>query len=110
MSAVRDRLLRHVPTLGEVFLTEDHAFPEPVEAMLRSAERPIVVALGADVGYFGVPRRPDARVVAVEPDPSNVAVLRDGASENAGDWQVLEACAAARSGDVDFEAWGWKET
>jgi len=99
VSAVRDRLLRHVPTLGEVFLTEDHAFPEPVEAMLRSAERPIVVALGADVGYFGVPRRPDARVVAVEPDPSN-----------AGDWQVLEACAAARSGDVDFEAWGWKET
>lgn len=109
-------LIRHrsadVVTLGEIFHRPDYEPPAEVAAMLARRGRALrILDLGANVGLFGVfaaGRWPEASVVAVEPDPGNLAVLRRCVQRTArgAAWQVVPAAAAAEDGAVAFESGG----
>jgi FkbM family methyltransferase len=106
-------VLRHrTPDLGgltEVFVNDDYAFGEDVLAALPAGRPVRVVDLGANIGLFGLKllaARPDAQIVAVEPDPANARVLRETIEQNDAQpsWRVIEACAAAEDGVRSFVA------
>ena len=97
-----------VITMEEVLSERQYEPPPPLRDVFRSNGRPLRVAdLGANVGLFSawlLNRRPDARIVAFEPDPANAAVLHETvrANHRERDWQVVKACAAARDGELSF--------
>jgi FkbM family methyltransferase len=103
--------LRHATpdlhTLEEIFRLGHYSPPPEAQAALQ-ARRPLrVVDLGANIGAFGaliIGLRPDARVVALEPDPANAAVHRMSveAYRGPGSWELVEACAATQDGEVAF--------
>jgi FkbM family methyltransferase len=103
-------LVRHgtpdVAALGEVFYERHYDPPHQVAAFLRSLGRPpTILDLGANVGFFAAFAStwfPDAPLVAFEPDPSNVGLLRRVAAANDWDWDVVEAAAAPADGVVPF--------
>lgn len=107
-------LIRHrsadVVTLGEIFHRPDYDPPPQIAALL--ADRPLrILDLGANVGLFGVfaaGRWPQASVIAVEPDPDNLAVLQScvALADRGEAWQVMAAAAAAHDGTVSFESGG----
>jgi len=108
-------LIRHrtpdVVTLGEVFHRPDYAPPERVAALLGGSP-PRALDLGANVGLFGAylfGRWPRATVTAVEADAANAAVLREVVALNGLEqrWEVIEAAAGPRAGDVRFAAGGY---
>ena len=82
--------------------------PASVHATLSSRGDELrVVDLGGNIGCFGLlllGRYPRARVVAFEPDPSNLAVLKQCIERNGyGDrWTVVEACAGPANGETPF--------
>ncbi len=106
--------LRHgtvdVITLDEIFCLGHYDPPIQAASILRPAGRPLrVVDLGANIGLFGALIRrthPSARMVAFEPDPANVELLRRSIEANGGQerWQLVEACAAPEDGMVPFVA------
>ena len=72
-----------------------------------------IVDLGANVGLttlFYAAEYPDSRIICVEPDPSNVALLRHNVQSLGSRATVVEAAVAARSGSVSFRvgagSWG----
>jgi FkbM family methyltransferase len=95
-----------VAALGEVFYERQYDPPGEVAAVLGDLGRPpTILDLGANVGYFSVfaaTRFPRSRVVAFEPDESNVPLLRRTARANGWDWELVEAAAATRDGVVPF--------
>jgi FkbM family methyltransferase len=111
-----DVLIRHgtadAAILGEVFYQRDYEFPQPVRAALEALGRPPVVAdLGANIGLFGLwvlRSFPAAEIVAFEPDPANLAVLRRCVSlnERSGKWEVVPAAASTEDGAVPFTTGG----
>jgi FkbM family methyltransferase len=94
--------------LHEVFGTDCYALPGTV-----IEDATVIVDLGANVGlttlYYAA-RAPRARIVAVEPNPSNVAILRKNVDVLGSRVSVLEAAIAAVGGEARFddsrEAWG----
>jgi FkbM family methyltransferase len=94
--------------LGEVFYQRDYAFPQGAQAALESLGRPpVVLDLGANIGLFGLwalRSFPDAEIVAFEPDPANLAVLRRciSVNERSGTWQVVPAAGSTEDGTVPF--------
>jgi FkbM family methyltransferase len=63
----------------------------------------LVVDLGANCGYSALlwlTHFPAARIIAVEPDAGNIAVLRRNLAAFEGRATVVEACVAGRSRDV----------
>jgi FkbM family methyltransferase len=111
-----DVLVRHgtadIATLDEVFYSREYDFPDPVRRALDTSERSLsVVDLGANIGLFDLwvlRHFPDALVTAVEPDPSNLEVLRQcvALNDHTGRWTVIEAAASNRGGTVSFAAGG----
>lgn len=108
-------LIRHrtpdVVTLGEVFYRPDYAPPSHLAGVL-DGPAPRVLDLGANVGLFGAylfGRWPHARLTAVEADPANAAVVRKVVALNGLEqrWEVIEAAAGARTGEVGFAAGGY---
>ena len=99
-----------VITMEEVLGERQYEPPPALSSMLEPGDDPLEVAdLGANVGLFSAwfrSRRPRARIVAFEPDPANVAVLRECVAANGGDdgWRLFPACAAARDGEIPFVA------
>jgi FkbM family methyltransferase len=97
-----------VITMEEVLAERQYEPPAPVRPVLEPNGRVLQVAdLGANVGLFSawlLARRPDARIIAFEPDPANVAVLREcvRANHRDGTWEIVEACAANRDGELRF--------
>jgi FkbM family methyltransferase len=94
--------------LDEIFRNRAYAFPASVEARLRALAEPVrVLDLGGHVGLFGLWFRatfPDAQFTSYEPDPENVAVLRNTVRVNqlADTWKVIEAAASTVEGEATF--------
>ena len=82
--------------------------PPAVHEMLSSRRDELrVLDLGGNIGCFGLMvlgRYPGARVVAFEPDPANLAVLKQCIERNdyAVRWTVVEACAGPADGETPF--------
>ena len=97
-----------IDTFDEIFRRGHYDLPAPTAAVLEAKGRPLrVVDLGANVGLFGAYIRrvlPDASIRAVEPHPANVAVLTRTIAANRGilGWDLVEACADVRDGEVPF--------
>src|SRR3954447_19420412 len=97
-----------VITMEEVLVERQYASPAQLAEVFNANGHPLRVAdLGANVGLFSawlLNRRPDARIVAFEPDPENATVLDEAARANGrGDaWRIVQACAATADGEVGF--------
>ncbi|MGI8728499.1 MAG: FkbM family methyltransferase [Solirubrobacteraceae bacterium] len=113
----RSGLLAHVrhgtgdvAGLSEIFLNGNYDPPAPVADVLaeRASRRELrVVDLGANIGLFPLTvfeRFADASVVSYEPDPENARVLdlTRAANSRETDWELVRACAGARSRTVSF--------
>jgi FkbM family methyltransferase len=89
----------------EVFL---EGLYEQALSLVAGSPSPKIADLGAHVGMFSLRAAaacPGARLVAVEPDPVNLRVLRDVFARNAHpsrDWAIVEGCAATQNGTVTF--------
>ena len=104
--------LRHatpdVETFDQVFLQGSVAEPPVVRERLDALGRPPrILDLGANIGvsaaWFAA-RWPGARIVCVEPDPANLAVLELAAGASDVRWRVVRAAAAAAAGELRFRA------
>jgi FkbM family methyltransferase len=97
-----------VAALGEVFYERQYEPPSAVASFLDGLGRPpAILDLGANVGYFTVfaaARFPGSRIVAFEPDPANVAVMRRTLEQNGLDCELVPAAASTRDGEVPFAA------
>lgn len=108
-------------TLRQVFGDEEYALPpapaarlqDRYEQMLARGETPLIIDAGANIGaaarWFGA-LYPKARIIAVEPDPANAAILRLNAADHPN-IEVVEAAIGARPGHVAVEtaasaSWG----
>lgn len=93
-------------TLDEIFLGGHYAMPAPARTALADASPLAVLDLGANVGLFAASIfvvDPGASVVSFEPDPDNAALLRSSIAANPQlDWELVEACASNRAGEVAF--------
>jgi FkbM family methyltransferase len=89
--------------LHEVFGKRCYEPPTEAAAILARVPRPHIVDVGAHVGFFGLfalARHPAARLVAIEPDPANAALLRECIRRNGrnGQWELIRACASVNDG------------
>lgn len=84
-----------------------------LDAILAEGNTPLIIDLGANVGasplWFGS-RFPECHVVAVEPDPSNIAMCRENLRHTAN-VEVLDAAIGSIAGaaqlvDNDRGKWG----
>jgi FkbM family methyltransferase len=95
-----------VAALGEVFYEAQYEPPAEIAKALDELGRPpSVLDLGANVGYFSAfaaTRFPGAHVVAIEPDMTNIPLLRRTAAANGWEWEVVEAAATTADGEVPF--------
>jgi FkbM family methyltransferase len=76
------------------------------ESILAAGGRPIIVDAGANIGAASLTfarQFPDARIVAVEPDPENAALLRRNL-EGRPTCAVLEAAIGAEQGFVALQS------
>jgi FkbM family methyltransferase len=110
-----------IAAMRQVFVRGDYDIDWPVElaarlkqrydAILADGGRPIIVDAGANIGaaslWFGH-AYPQARVVSVEPDPGNAAILRRNVGHRANH-VILEAAIGAEPGFVSLvnEGLGW---
>ena len=90
--------------LRDLFVRGDYALPLDVTGEIST-----VVDLGGYTGlttlYF-LDRYPNARIVAVEPDPTNCACLRRNIEGTSASVEVVQACIANKSGTVRFRTEG----
>jgi len=96
--------------LEEVFRSRVYQPPPEALRVLHALDRPArVVDLGGHAGYFALfmlGLLPGISIVSFEPDPDNAASLRRAIESNGlqGAWSLVEACAASRDGEVEFES------
>jgi FkbM family methyltransferase len=104
--------LRHgtpdVLAFDEVFYQRHYELPGLVTRALEGT-KPRILDLGANIGLFALAmfeRYSEARVVAVEPDRFNAALLRRAIALNGrgDDWTLIEAAASNADGSVQFLA------
>jgi len=89
--------LSHPPELGMRIQAQ-------YDKLVAAGRKPIIVDAGANIGAASLwfaRQFPDATVVAVEPDPANVEVLRRNV-ENHPTIQVLEAAIGSERGRVEL--------
>jgi FkbM family methyltransferase len=107
--------LRHhspdIYTLDEIFAEQVYDFPPSVLKSLSAVgERPLeVLDLGGNIGLFGayvLARFGDARITALEPDPSNALIHRCCIEANGRErsWTLWESAAATADGQATFVA------
>lgn len=105
-------LVRHstgdLITLEEVLADRQYEPPPELAEMFEGNGSPLTVAdLGANVGLFSawlLARRPDAELIAFEPDPANAAVLEQCIRANGRDPEatIVRAAAAPADGELRF--------
>ena len=95
-------------SLDQAYYERAHEPPAGALAVLRAlGHPPRALDLGANIGMWGLwfhGRFPGARVIALEPDPYNVARHRRQIELNglAESWQVIEAAAVTSDGPISF--------
>ena len=99
------------PQVARELLSKNaYALPTPLANVLEGRETVRVLDVGANIGLFSLAvldeYGPRARIVAVEPDPENLEVLRQNVAANDGDRQieVLDVAVSTRPGVVRFDA------
>jgi FkbM family methyltransferase len=95
--------------IHELFVQRDYAVPAHIRELLAPGgiRRLNVVDLGANIGAFSVfvqTELPVARLVSVEADAENFALLRMCRAKNPGgaEWRLVQCAAATSSGSVQF--------
>ena len=88
---------------------EGYAPPAEVRAAVKDIRPSRILDLGANIGLYtlsALARDPDVTVVAVEPDPDNLALLRRNVAQNGleGAVEVVAAAAGIGLGRVRFAA------
>jgi FkbM family methyltransferase len=107
--------LRHhspdIYTLDEIFAQRVYDFPPSVmKALSIARERPLeVLDLGGNIGLFGayvLSRFGEARITALEPDPSNASIHRCCIEANGREqtWKLFESYASTADGQATFVA------
>ncbi len=108
----RTLFVRHPVTdawvVNEVVNRRVYQPPPPVEEILRRSESPRIVDLGAHIGattLLFLERFPNARILAVEPQPENAALLRKTLAVNHldGQCEVRRAAAGVAPGTAGIE-------
>ena len=99
-----DRMLQ---TAKEVFFAEDYRFDAMQPDILLQTDAPIVIDVGANVGYlsgFVFTRFPKAKVVSVEPMPKNLELLKRNRDRNPSfDWQLYEGVVSDSDTQVEIQ-------
>ena len=95
--------------LDELFSQREYVLPDEIRTRLATSSPVQVVDVGANIGLFGawvLGRFPDARILALEPEPSNACVHRATIAANGiGDrWRLVEAAAATAPGRLGLAA------
>jgi FkbM family methyltransferase len=94
--------------LEEIFGQQAYALPGHVrEVFARLGRPPRVLDLGGHIGLFALyvfGLYPDAKVSSVEPDPTNLELLRSCVRLNAREeqWAIVAACAGVSDGVASF--------
>lgn len=100
----------------EVFVNGNYELPSSVRRCLQDCRRPLrAVDLGANIGLFGLSllsQQPNTILTAVEPDPSNAAILNQTIISNgrSATWTVVRACAGNQDGTVRFRTGGFLQS
>lgn len=98
---------RMMHTAKEVFFTDDYRFDLIRDRILKHSHSPVIVDVGANVGYlsaFAFTRFPQAKVVAVEPIPSNISLLEKNRKLNCDrDWIIVEGVLSAKDAEVEIQ-------
>ncbi|MBP9152015.1 MAG: FkbM family methyltransferase [Flavobacteriales bacterium] len=98
---------RMMHTAKEVFFTDDYRFDKIQKQVLSSSESPVIMDVGANVGYlsaFSFTRFPKAKVVSVEPIPKNLELLKRNQLRNNGfDWTVIEGVLSDKDGELEVQ-------
>ncbi len=101
---VPDRMMH---TAKELFFTDDYRLDTIKGEVTGFSERPIVVDVGANVGYFAafcLTRFPKARVICVEPIPANIALLKTNQGLNLNkDWKIFEGAVSGTDGEITMK-------
>lgn len=101
---VPDRMMH---TAKELFFTDDYRLDRIKADVLRLTDRPVVVDVGANVGYFAAfcfTRFPKATVISVEPIPKNLSLLETNRSMNSDkDWKVFEGAVSNSDGEITIK-------
>lgn len=92
---------------NEIFAGRVYDLPDEVAAVM--GPEPLVLDLGANVGFFGLyvlDAIPGSRVVGYEPDPGNLHRCRKNLASAiaAGRYELVEAAAGTASGQATFTA------
>jgi len=104
---------RDVNILNEIFGGtgghDSYEPPEPVARLLDSKPAPVIFDLGGNIGLFAVyalGRWPGSTVQSFEPDPTNLAVLRQTFAENElGErWSFSDVAVSNEKGELEFVA------
>jgi len=89
----------------DVFGAKEYEPPEPLATALPDA--PAILDVGANVGAFAafaVERWPGSTITCVEPDPTNLAILRSMNALNHLNLSVIDAGASNRAGSTRFRS------
>jgi FkbM family methyltransferase len=106
-------VLRHrtldLETFFEIYVRGHYDPPEDPELRSTLDSIETLADLGANVGLFGawsLHWLPLRHIIAIEPDPSNLPLLRRCVELNSGHvrWEVIEALAGSAVGEVPFLA------
>lgn len=87
---------------------EEFAFHTVLERLARSAQAPTMVELGSFWAYYSIwakHRIPSARLILVEPDPSNLAVGRHNLELNGMDGTFVQAAIGSEHGTEMTLTW-----
>lgn len=98
---------RMMHTAKEVFFTDDYKFDQIQDEVLRLCSEPVVIDVGANVGYlsaFTFTRFPSASVLSVEPLPKNLELLkRNRALNSSFNWSVFEGVLSGVDGQTEIQ-------
>jgi FkbM family methyltransferase len=104
---------------SDVSVLHEFALYGGYQEFVESIEGPIdtIVDLGSNIGIslrYWKTLWPTARLVAVEPDPDNIEMLRRNAALGGLDPVIVAACASGRAGEVGLDRsggyWGVRMT